>query len=222
MISKKDFKKIGPFKGWVIENFPYIEADFDAITNYQLYCKIVEYLNKVIYNEKLLEESDNELVDAYNELEKYVMKYVTDVSDLKEAIELINTRLDDLVLKVDANTHNISLLDEKIDSEISTLDSTLRNLIDSNFDILKDYVDSQVAILNYRIDNINISNLNIYDPTTGLMSPLQTVINNLAQISNKDGLTASEFDLLELTASGFDAYQITAYEFDSSGKIILT
>ena len=222
MIAKKDFKAISPFKGWVIENFPYIEADFDAITNYQLYCKIVEYLNKVIYNEKLLEESDNELVDAYNELEEYVMKYVTDVSDLKEAIELINTRLDDLVLQVDTNTNNISLLDEKIDSEISTLDSTLRSLIDSNFDILKDYVDSQVAILNYRIDNINISNLNIYDPTTGLISPLQTVINNLAQISNKDGLTASEFDLLELTASGFDAYQITAYEFDSSGKIILT
>lgn len=222
MIAKKDFKAISPFKGWVIENFPYIEADFDAITNYQLYCKIVEYLNKVIYNEKLLEESDNELVDAYNELEEYVMKYVTDVSDLKEAIELINTRLDDLVLQVETNTSNISLLDEKIDSEITNLDSTLRGLIDSNFDILKDYVDSQVAILNYRIDNINISNLNIYDPTTGLMSPLQTVINNIAQISNKDGLTASEFDLLELTASGFDAYQITAYEFDSSGKIILT
>ena len=49
----------------------------------------------------------------------------------------------------------------------------------------------------------------------------QTVINNIYELSNKDGLTASEFDALNLTASGFDAYQITAYEFDSQGKTIL-
>lgn len=222
MIAKKDFKAISPFKGWVIENFPYIEADFDAITNYQLYCKIVEYLNKVIYNEKLLEESDNELVDGFNALEEYVMKYVTDVSDLKEAIELINTRLDELVLQVQSNTDNIELLDSKIDTEISNLDNTLRLLIESNFTVLKNYVDNQIAILDYKIEHISIANMTVYDPTTGLNSPLQVVLNNIAQISNKDGLTASEFDTLELTASEFDAYQITAYEFDSSGKIILS
>ena len=46
-------------------------------------------------------------------------------------------------------------------------------------------------------------------------------LNNLYGVSNKDGLTATEFDALELTATGFDAYNITAYEFDSSGKVIL-
>ena len=39
--------------------------------------------------------------------------------------------------------------------------------------------------------------------------------------SQQDGLTANEFDALNLTATSFDAYQITAYEFDSSGKVIL-
>ena len=47
------------------------------------------------------------------------------------------------------------------------------------------------------------------------------VINNLYQLTNKDGLTATEFDALDLTATEFDAYQITAYEFDSAGKTIL-
>lgn len=36
-----------PFKRWTLENFPFIEDDFDAITNYQLYCKIVEYIKSV-------------------------------------------------------------------------------------------------------------------------------------------------------------------------------
>ena len=42
------YKNLCPFKWFVLQNFPFIEADFDAITNYQLYCKVVEYLNKVI------------------------------------------------------------------------------------------------------------------------------------------------------------------------------
>ena len=55
----------------------------------------------------------------------------------------------------------------------------------------------------------------------GTVEPLQIVINNLYQLTNKDGITAGEFDTLEKTASEFDAYQMTAYEFDSSAKAIL-
>lgn len=88
MINKKDYKVIGPFKGWVLQNFPFIEADFDAITSYQLWCKVVEYLNKVIYNEALLEEQSDELVDAFNELKTYV-----DNLDLQEEV---NNKLDEM------------------------------------------------------------------------------------------------------------------------------
>ena len=62
-------KPIPPFKGWVIQNFPFIEADFDAITNYQLYCKIVEYLNKVIANENELTTAMNYVLNYFNNLD---------------------------------------------------------------------------------------------------------------------------------------------------------
>lgn len=221
MIEKKDFKKLSPFKGWVLENFPFIEADFDAITEYQLYCKIVEYLNKVIYNQKLLEDSDNELVDAFNNLKAYVDEYLINIPDFREAIELINEKLNQLTLEVTNNTDHINLLNNKIDEEINLLDSKLTTLIEQDFDLMKNYVDNQIRILNDKIDNLNITDLRVYDPTTGYFSPLQIVLNNIAQLSNKDGLTAEEFDNLDLTAQAFDSYQITAYEFDSSGKIIL-
>jgi len=217
MINKKDFKVLCPFKGWVLESFPYIEEDFDAITNYQLFSKVVEYLNKIRDNQLLLQESDNELVDAFNSLKAYVDEYLVDVSDIKEAIVEINNRLDSLALEIMANRTAITELDSKIDSQIEIV----KDLINQNFNSLKLYVDSQDNLLNEKIDNIQIGAINVYDPTTGLLSPLQTVINNLAQVSNKDGLTASEFDELELTAQAFDNYQISAYEFDSAGKIIL-
>ena len=47
----KEFKKLTPFKLQVLENFPFIDEDFDAITNYELLCKVVEYLNNTVENE---------------------------------------------------------------------------------------------------------------------------------------------------------------------------
>ena len=60
------------FKGWTLENFPFIEDDFDAITTYQFMCKIVEYLNEVIYNQKILDENNEEIVKLVQELKAYV------------------------------------------------------------------------------------------------------------------------------------------------------
>lgn len=217
MINKKDFKVLCPFKGWVLESFPYIEADFDAITNYQLFSKVTEYLNKIRDNQLLLQQSDNELIDAFNNLKAYIDEYLYSIPDFEDAINNINVRLDSLAQEIMNNTKSINELDSKIDSQIEIV----KDLINQNYNTLKLYVDTQDNLLNEKIDNIQIGLINVYDPTTGLLSPLQTVINNLAQLSNKDGLTATEFDNLELTAQAFDNYEITAYDFDSSGKTIL-
>ena len=42
------FKKLTPFRFCMMQSFPFIESTFDAIYNYGLLCKIVEYLNKTI------------------------------------------------------------------------------------------------------------------------------------------------------------------------------
>lgn len=198
--------KINPFKGWALQNFPFIEADFDALTNYEMICKITECLNEVINNQNELNEAYNTLLNGYKELYDYVNTYLTDMDEVKEDIKRIDASLDDMAILINTNTDNISLLNTRIETEISSV---------------RDYIDSKVEDLEEEIQNIQIGSINIYDPTTGLLSPLQIVINNIAAESNKDGLTASEFDLLDLTATAFDAYQITARDFDSQGKTIL-
>lgn len=213
----KEYKELSYFKRWTLENYPFIEADFDAITEYQLYCKIVEYLNKVIYNEKLTELAMEDLEKQFNELKAYVDQYLTDITDIKEEMEAIENSMAVL-------TQSIIDLNNKIDgvdNKVTQLKNYTDNLVNESYDVLKNYVDTQDAHLQEEIDNINIGALIIYDPTTGTYSPVQTVINNLYGLTNRDGLTASEFDTLELTATEFDAYQITAYEFDSNGKNIL-
>ena len=41
-------KKLTPFRWCMLQSFPFIEATFDAIDNYSLLCKIIEYVNKNI------------------------------------------------------------------------------------------------------------------------------------------------------------------------------
>lgn len=57
-------KKLCPFKLWTLQNFPFIAEDFDALTNYELMCKIIEYLNNVI-------TITNEQTKAINDMKEY-------------------------------------------------------------------------------------------------------------------------------------------------------
>lgn len=197
---------MGCFKTWCLNNFPFMEDDIKALDNYHIMCKLYEYIKNITGDVALLSQEYTTLVEQFEDVKNYVDEYLEDLDDVKEEIELINENLDALTTQVDANTNRIDYV---------------INLINENFNILKDYIDDQVEVLNDKIDNIQIGQIEIYDPTTGLKEPLQEVINNLYSLSNKDGLTATEFDALDLTATAFDAYQITAYDFDSQGKIIL-
>lgn len=62
-------KPIPFFKRFVIQNFPFIEEDFDALTNYQLFCKVVEYLNKVIGSQNEVTEQMEYVLNYFNNLD---------------------------------------------------------------------------------------------------------------------------------------------------------
>ena len=66
------FTRLTPFKRCVLQNFPFIEEDFDALTNYGLLCKIVEYLNKVIASQNEVQGVTEDIVTAFNNLYDYV------------------------------------------------------------------------------------------------------------------------------------------------------
>lgn len=91
-MNEFDYKKLYPFKWFVLQNFPFIEEDFDAITNYQLYCKVVEYLNKTLENVNVIGTKLEQLVNAFNDLQDYVNNYFENL-DIQEEI---NNKLDEM------------------------------------------------------------------------------------------------------------------------------
>lgn len=84
--------RIPKFRRAVIQNFPFIEEDFDALTDYGLICKIVEYLNKVIDKANYFDQQYEELNAAFVQLKSYVDNYFANL-DVQEEI---NTKLEDM------------------------------------------------------------------------------------------------------------------------------
>ena len=201
---------MGCFKTWCLDNFPFLEDDIKALDNYHIMCELYGYIKNIAGDVASLTKKYSELINGFDDLKAYVDEYLVDVEDLKQAIIVINNILDVLAEQTINNTNRIE-----------QVNSSLINAINSNFNVLKAYVDNQVEILDEKIDNIQIGQIELYNPTTGLKDSLQDVINDLYGISNQYGLTVTEFEALDLTATSFDAYEITAYEFDSQGKNIL-
>ena len=87
-----NFNKLTPFRFFCLTNFPFIEEDFDSLTYYELLCKVVGYLNKVIDTTNAIGTQTEELTNAFNELKSYVDNYFTNLDVQTE----INNKLDEM------------------------------------------------------------------------------------------------------------------------------
>ena len=183
----------------------------DSLSYYECLMWLCNYIEKTIV------PAINENASAVNELRTYVEQYLEDMDTVKQQIlEILSD-----IANIQENIDNLEDYTSELNEKISELKTYTDDLVNSNFNTLKQYVDYQDEVLDEKITNIQIGSIQVYNPTNGLLQPLQEVLNDLYEASNADGLTATEFDGLELTATAFDAYEITAREFDSEGKIIL-
>lgn len=123
--------KIPYFRRCVIQNFPFIEKDFDAVTDYQLLSKVVAYLNKVIEQQNITTDNTNELYRVYELLKNYVEHYFDNLDVQTE----INNKLDEMVEQGTLQEIIAEYLNSKavfgFDSVASMKSST--NLIDGSY-----------------------------------------------------------------------------------------
>ena len=89
------YNNLTPFKWCIIQNFPFIEADFDAITNYQLFCKVVEYLNKTIDSTNILGQKIQEFAEYFENLDvqEEINKKLDEMSESGQLQEIITEYL---------------------------------------------------------------------------------------------------------------------------------
>ena len=183
----------------------------------------LSYRESLTYEEQLLwlQKNLNEAIELLNQLKEDFDNIDLNFDEIEQRINLLSEEVNVVKGRVTSLELNSATKDE-LASAILTLDAELKTLINEEYNVLKGYVDTQDENLQYQIDHFDIGNITLLDPTTGLQSSIQTVIDNIYDQTRSDGISAAEFDALQLTAEGFDEKEITAFNFDQHSKTLLT
>lgn len=91
-MNNYNYNELTPFKWFILENFPLIDEDFDALTNWQLFCKLGKEMNKLIDSQNNVGEQVENVTDAFIALQNYVNNYF----DNLDVQEEINNKLDEM------------------------------------------------------------------------------------------------------------------------------
>ena len=142
-MNKFEYKNLTPFKWFVLENFPFIEADFDALTEWQLFCKLGKEINKIIDSQNLVGEQAETLTNAFNNLKNYVDNYFENLDVQDE----INNKLNEMAESGELSNIIITYLDNYSDFVFDTLEDMKKS------DILSS--GNKVKTLGYRQINDN-------------------------------------------------------------------
>ena len=98
-MNKFEYKNLSPFKWFVLENFPFIEADFDALTDWQLYCKLGKEINKIIDSQNVVGTQMENVTNAFIELQNYVDDYFKNLDVQDEINNKLNEMAEDGTLQ---------------------------------------------------------------------------------------------------------------------------
>jgi hypothetical protein len=98
-----------------LTNFPYIEKDFDALTDYELLCLVVKYLNDVINNSNKQNESITNLYNAFLDLQTYMNN---SVEELEDAFNELNDYVRDYFANLDVQEEINNKLDEMLEDGV--------------------------------------------------------------------------------------------------------
>lgn len=156
---------------------------------------------------------------------KKLNEIIAQTNKNSEFIENYSGKIEEIEAEVASLREEMTDFENQINQEISirfnAMQLELRALISTALTQANAYTDSVAARLEQEIREISIGAISLFDPTTGLYSPLQVVVDNLYTSSRNDALTASEYDTLELTATAYDGYELTAREYDQNAKTLL-
>ena len=178
------YKKLCPFKWFVLENFPFIEADFDALTNWELFCKLGNEINKVI-------KSTNSLGTQVEDLTDYVSNYFDNL-DVQEEID---HKLDEMTKDGTLQEIITSYLNVKGVLGFNTLSELINatNIVDGSFcktfgkDSLNDGNGNFYIIRTIKntdvIDNINLIRINTSDTLVAELIKDNTIDNIINSIN---------------------------------------
>lgn len=166
-------------------------------------------------------DDEESFLEMLRKFYKYLHELTSATKDLSDEVQQVREDMDNLEEEINQKIEQINEILAEYDLKIERIENELYTYVNGRLTDLRSYIDFQDNLLDEKIQQIEVGNINIYDPTTGLFSPLQIVIDNIYDMSRQGAITASEYDTLELTATEYDAYELTASQYDMNAKTLL-
>lgn len=178
---------ISNFENWFNENVDKMIDDRIEIT-------MAYYLQRINEVEALIKSLEEEINSDGGVLSQ--------VAEIRDGLQSLQTEIFNLKMYYEDRFNSlIELMHEYKNS--------MDGYVDSKAEQLEQYIKDEVTKLD-RLDVIN--------PITGAFESIQNVLNDLADVvTNSYGLTAAQYDALQLTAHVYDSYRITAYDYTTKG-----
>lgn len=193
---------------WIIESMKKLLDDYSVITDWiendaanfdLLLGRIIQLENKTV---NLQTQINNERLRVDNEFNAQYSRITSEYTTLYSNILLtVNAQLVDMNLTIEQYKRDlIQMINDGDTAVMSWVNATLQTFIEN----LPDY---ELLIVN--------------NPVTGTQTTIQQALNDLYDYFNVWGLTAQEYDDLELTAAYYDSLAITARDYDTFGYKLL-
>lgn len=184
-----NYTKLTPFKWFVLENFPFIEADFDALTEWQLLCKLGKEINKIIRSTNTLGTQVETLTDYVSnyfdnlDVQDEINNKLNEMAESGELTEIIAQYLQLAGLLCFNTVNDMKNAENLINgSFVKTFGTNTYNDGLGNFYKIREILNTDV------VDNINIIALANYNNLIAELIP-NAYINNILQqiqlINNK-------------------------------------
>ena len=198
--------------GWLIENVKKLyesEGAFEEyarawINNHEAdYSQLLTRVN-TIQNE--MENFQTEMDARFNTLKNELDAYI--FAEVRRALSNLIVEIGDV---------RAEILQLRQDTTREILELT--GLISAYDDVMREWVESRLQ--QFLNDLPSLEDLIVWNPIRGRQTTLNQCISDLYSISRTDGLTAEEYDSMELTAQEYDNLELTAWEYDTYAKATL-
>ena len=187
--------------GWLIKKVSTIGNEYQ---------ELVEYMNqhKIEYAE--LESRVTNLETEINNFETEIDNRFVQLQD--ELKTDIDEKIAVVIAEVKTAIAGIDLALENLKNEFRQFKIETTGLVIQYYNLGKDYTDFKIQEL---INSLpELTTVYVFNPIKGHITTLQEAINDLYDLGHPYGITAKEYDDMEITASDYDALEITAFDYD--------
>lgn len=186
----------------------------NSLSYYEVLCKLISKVNDII--------SELNKIDV-NEITQEVLSLVRD--ELQSEISKVYQYVDDLEERTNHNFNavyedmakNYNELDNKYTEITNTLNQKIEELntlvLTLNRNVYE-YINQEIKRVYDFIETYQFETVKCYNPVNGMYEPICRVFGSIYDALRYLGITALDFDSMELTCNSFESQSLSASKFD--------